>query len=246
MYHTPRIAQGSISQSARPLLPDLHRKAINMQHWHPVQFGPSHVCLGQSARVSRCRHWLGGWCLNWCHGASTFLHPFAPPALPGFLATMDALTSGRTVRRVFVRDTPRPCTHPDLLVSCTEPSHRSASNHLLSPLDLGLVLIQGLPRGLPTASRPRDLSVVWASPLGCRLTTTTGRIEFVILRTGSSPPVALHLLSRGRSYFRLRSSDPTSARTSTCRFDTLTSAHPIRLARMVKKVPRLSASHTTI
>ena len=60
--------------------------------------------------------------------------------------------------------------------------------------------------------------------LPSRLATTTGRIEFVILRTSGSPPVALHPLSRGRSYFRLRSSDPTSARTFTCRFDTLTSA----------------------
>ena len=52
---------------------------------------------------------------------STFLRPFAPPALPGFTATMDALT-------------PRPLTHgrglPD---SCTLPSHHSVSNHLVRP-----------------------------------------------------------------------------------------------------------------
>ena len=63
----------------------------------------------------------------------------------------------------------------------------------------------------------------WASPLTSRLATTTGRIEFVILRTGRSPPVALHPASRRRSYVRLQSSDRTLTGTftpqthSTCR-----------------------------
>ena len=46
------------------------------------------------------------------------------------------------------------------------------------------------------------------------LATTSGRIEFVILRTNDSPPVALHPLSRGRRYLRLQSPDPTL--TGTC------------------------------
>ena len=36
------------------------------------------------------------------HPASTFLHPFAPPALPGFLATMGALTPGRPALRTLI------------------------------------------------------------------------------------------------------------------------------------------------
>src|SRR5271170_6688174 len=51
----------------------------------------------------------------------------------------------------------------------------------------------------------------WASPLGCRLATVKGRIEFAVtdryqplLRTGRSLPVALHPASRRRSYLRLR------------------------------------------
>jgi len=60
-----------------------------------------------------------------------------------------------------------------------------------------------------------DHGVTWASPLPSRLATTTGRIEFVILRTSRSPPVALHPPSRGRSYCRLQSSNPTSTGTST-------------------------------
>ena len=60
-----------------------------------------------------------------------------------------------------------------------------------------------------------DHGVIWASPLPSRLAATTGRMEFVILRTSHSPPVALHPLSRGRSYYWLQSSDPTSTGTST-------------------------------
>jgi hypothetical protein len=39
--------------------------------------------------------------------ASTFLHSFAPPALPGFTATMSALTSGRPALRILIRDNER-------------------------------------------------------------------------------------------------------------------------------------------
>jgi hypothetical protein len=150
------------------------------------------------------------------HHASIFLHPFAPPALPGFLATMGALTPVRSALRTLIRGNEhRPCTRTGLLVSCIKPSDRSASNHLMPPPGFCLVLPRSLPRGLPTASLSRDPSVTWASPFAGRLATTTGRIEFVILRTSRSPPVALHPLSRGRSYFRLRGSDPTSTRTCT-------------------------------
>ena len=54
----------------------------------------------------------------------------------------------------------------------------------------------------------------WASPLASWLATTTGRIEFVNLRTDSSLPVALHPLLRERSCFQLPSSDQT--REGTC------------------------------
>ncbi len=45
---------------------------------------------------------------------------------------------------------------------------------------------------------------VWTSPFTSRLTVTTGRIEFVNLRTSFSPPVAPHHTSRCRSYGRLQ------------------------------------------
>ena len=40
---------------------------------------------------------------------------------------------------------------------------------------------------------------VWASPFASRLASRAGRIEFVNLRTGRSPPAAPHLVSRRRS-----------------------------------------------
>ena len=57
--------------------------------------------------------------------------------------------------------------------------------------------------------------VSWASPWDCWLAATIGRIEFVILRTSRSPPDALHLPSRGRSFDRLRQPGrpPTGTRT---------------------------------
>ena len=90
---------------------------------------------------------------------STSLHPFAPPALPGFLATMGALTPAgqlhvvvplfapfrpRLKRKAWTLDLtrrPRPrssyasaaCPRQVSLLYVTEPSSHSASNHHSSP-----------------------------------------------------------------------------------------------------------------
>jgi hypothetical protein len=66
----------------------------------------------------------------------------------------------------------------------------------------------------PTQAGFRSASVGLRLSKG-RLATTTDRIEFVILRTGHSPPGALHLPSLGRSSSRLRDADSIPARTST-------------------------------
>ena len=187
-----------------------------MKHRRWGQSEPSHVCLAQSVVLSRRRHSRYGLGLAVRHVSSTFLRPFAPRALPRFLARMDALTPGRPALRILIRDNEhRPCARPGLLASCIKPADRSASNHLLPPPGLGLVSSRSLPRSRSTASLSGDHSVTWASPFPSKLAATTGRIEFVILRTSHSPPVALHPLSRGRSYLRLQSSNPTSTGTST-------------------------------
>jgi hypothetical protein len=165
-----------------------------MRQVHAAQVVPSRMCLVQSVVLSRHRQSCYGSSLVVCHIASTFLHPFAPPALPGFVATMGALTPGRPSLRILMRDNElRPGIHPGLLVSCIEPSRRSISNHLLPPPRPDLVLTRSLPRGLPTTSLTRDQSVIWASPLGCRLATNNrpNRVRYPMDRrftSSCSPP----------------------------------------------------------
>jgi len=75
------------------------------------------------------------------HATSTFLRPFAPPALPGFHATMDALTPERPAlrrprpaqrRRLYTHEH-RPVCHSGLPASRVWPSGHSVSNHLTAP-----------------------------------------------------------------------------------------------------------------
>ena len=150
--------------------------------------------------------------------SSTFLRPLAPRALPRFRATMDALTPER---RFFVPKLTGNELRParsGLLASC---DRTFWPFHLQPPLVVpgpGLVSSRGLTAAAPlscTHSCRVAHSVNWASPFPSRLATTTGRIEFVILWTSRSPPVALHPASRRRSYVRLQSSNPTLARTLT-------------------------------
>lgn len=161
------------------------------------------------------------------HSASISLHPFAPPALSGFITTMGALTSEQPVLRTRVSG-PALCLagvtahehRPDLLPSSPCFMCRTFPPFRLQPL----VAVPGpqsasLPGTHRVAFRPhpfrghrRQLGFV----LSRGSATTTSRIEFdSYLRTDVSPPVALHLPSRGRSYFQLRSSDHTSAGTFT-------------------------------
>jgi hypothetical protein len=131
------------------------------------------------------------------HGDSTFLHPFAPPALPGFHATMSALTPGRPALRIPHEHRLGCC--PGLSVSCVWPSDHSASNH---------------PAG-PVIAFTRYPSASWVSgSLRSRLrhylaSSPPGQAESssLALRTGRSPPVASHPLSRGRSYLQLQAGE---------------------------------------
>jgi hypothetical protein len=70
---------------------------------------------------------------------------------------------------------------------------------------------------LQTSGRPRALArvPVWTSPLMRRLVATYGRNVFALLRTASSPPVALHPASRRRSYLRLSGVGTSRERTFT-------------------------------
>jgi hypothetical protein len=161
---------------------------------------------------------------------SIFLRPFAPPALPGFDATMDALTPAR--RFVTALSTQVSLLRGPHLPTLPSPTTRRRPG----------ILVWFSHPGLPSVAPPQwsaasfqEPCVTWVSPLGCRLTTTTGRNAFVILRTSRSPPVALHLASRQRSYVRLRGSDQPRRGLAPRGCRILASAHPCRLVRQVNE-----------
>jgi hypothetical protein len=131
--------------------------------------------------------------LSGCH-VSTFLRPFAPSPLRDFIATMSALTPARSAG----------CLNSDayfeqvsLIHACGLPDH-SVSNH---PAHRGR-RFNTLPLSA-TAFRLR-------SRLRCSLASSPmspGRIEFVVLRTGRSPPAAPHHASLRRSCCRLQAGE---------------------------------------
>jgi hypothetical protein len=119
--------------------------------------------------------------------SSPFLHPFAPPELPGFHATMSALTPGQSVLRTGRLELSpaherRPNCRPGLFASCIEPSDRSVSNHPSScrkPRFAFCFRLQPRMTSFLVIHRDRrDPCGTSASPFPSRLATTTGRIEF--------------------------------------------------------------------
>jgi hypothetical protein len=78
--------------------------------------------------------------------------------------------------------------------------HRSVSNHPM-PSRRRFNTLPFSATGFHASAR------VWTSPFTRRLVKTSGRIEFVILRTDSSSPVASHPASRRRSYIRLQAGE---------------------------------------
>ena len=187
---------------------------------------PRHVCWESSVEfepVSEKPAFVYGRVRHRDFPSSTFLRPFAPRALPRFHASMDALTPERPALltgrlNVSPAHEHRPA-RPGLLALWIEPSDHSVSNHPPSSRGSEFGLI---PRAYRRVSAPASRThsgrvphgVSWASPFPSRLATTTGRIEFVILRTSRSPPVAPHPASRRRSYVRLQSSNPNLDRDS--------------------------------
>lgn len=117
--------------SFHPLVEGLQHAVCPYGAFHPVP-----LCgLSFSRLFSLCRH---------CHGfpfvlhspsTSTFLHPFAPRALPRFHANMDALTPARLALRTLIRGNEhQPFFSGQVsLVHSTHTSMHSVSNHLTRP-----------------------------------------------------------------------------------------------------------------
>ena len=131
---------------------------------------------------------------------ATFLHPFAPPELPGFFATMDALTPARPALRPHSRAMNTGLCRAGLPVSRVWPSEHSAPNHLARSWSR----FNTQPLSGSGFQRRSGRRWFWASLLSSKLATRPGRNGFVILRTARSPPVAPHLASRRRSYVQLQ------------------------------------------
>jgi len=151
---------------------------------HPLFEG-----YGLSGWDSPKGHWNQFW-VRWLgHHASTFLHPFAPPAFTGFNATMSALTPAPSASPIRQRH-----RSPGLDQGS---SVRSASNHqmmhitaflLRSPFSRDIVLGRAC---AVRAEAPGIRFEVRTSPFPSRLAASKGRIEFV----ACGPDVRLGLLS---------------------------------------------------
>jgi hypothetical protein len=163
------------------------------------RFDPAPTEQDLSGTFSPSGHCLRLFFHRFGHCVSTFLHPLARPELPGFLATMGAVTPERPALRF-------PCgrmnsgfgvVQGSLLIFIGSSDH-SVPNHLPSPRRISGVFVRRAYRTtLPWLPRFRGPCVNWASPFPSGLATTVGRIEFIVvtcyglivhLRLLSTPP----------------------------------------------------------
>ena len=166
----------------------------------PAVFRASPALISRLRHSRRCLSTIFG-----CH-VSTFLHPFAPPALPGFLATMGALTPA------WRRD-PAACSAPCggrylgiLSPSCTTQVSLlhvfcpSRAFRLQPPRCPPWPLCHLTPQrhGIPALHR-----LGFALGMQARQSAWPNRVCFRYGRL-CSPSVALHLASRRRSYGQLQ------------------------------------------
>src|SRR5712671_6804728 len=122
------------------------RLPLGKLHQHPCRPGPRFVLLSSASgpspavlAIRQCCRFLSAW--TKLH-VSTFLHPFAPPALPGFIATMSALTPAWR-RDPKARSAPRGGRYLMILsplaprrsprFTCSIPPEPSVSNHPAAP-----------------------------------------------------------------------------------------------------------------
>ena len=204
--------------------------AVPFASFHPVfqgrqhtfrpdtQFNPGPAAPDLSGPSSLFRHWGRlRFRPSFCH-VSTFLPPLAPRPLRRFIATMEALTPIRLSHAYR-----SPCfTYSTFLTIPSPTTWRSpvtALSRYALPLSVtGLpVAFQRLSAYFPHGSRLHHFNA--GSP------ETPGRNGFVSLRTGRSPPVALHPASQRRSYSRLQAVAYTWRGLAPLCMSTLTGAH---------------------
>jgi hypothetical protein len=141
------------------------------------------------------------------HGVSTFLHPFAPPELPGFHATMGALTPARRLFVSLSGTMNSAWSRAGLPVF----GHRTVHSFRLQPPTVVPTRFWGFcTPGLPDHVAVAACFQASAS-FGLRQSLVgspqrSAESSSLALRTERSPPVAPHPASRRRSYLRLRGS----------------------------------------
>jgi hypothetical protein len=179
--------------------------------------------------------------------ASTFLSPLAPPV---YAARLPRYYGDSDFRRGVPSDARWPfgrgwfhrtgtASPPrfSLLVSSELPTIPTPITTAPFRHDRILALLhrRGLPRlssGRTVTGRKDRRRAVKGSSVNRRLPDRLGRIEFVLLRTGRSPLVALHLSFRKRSYRWLQAGNVSLTGTYTLQFRRLhrrtISRHPCR------------------
>ena len=188
------------------------------------RFEPRHVCLALSAVLSpyaRYEHSSRGFFRRLELHVSTSLHPFAPPELPGFNATMGALTPARRLFVSLSGTMNSAWTRTGLSASCVWPSDHSASNHPVGPV---IALTH-----YPSASRASGSlrSGLRLNPGGSP--RDKAESSSLALRTGRSPPVAPHPASRRRSYVQLQAGECVPEKDFHLSDQTRTQTHWVRL-----------------
>ncbi|SIO26252.1 hypothetical protein SAMN05444166_3319 [Singulisphaera sp. GP187] len=174
-----------------------------------------------------------GHCLQWeflriGHRVSTSLHPFAPPELPGFCATMGALTPGPPALRILIRDNEhRLWRGPGLPVF----RHRTfRSFRLQQPTVVPTPFWGFVRRSYRTTSlwTPflRGHASIGLRHRGAGSPRQSAESSLLALRTDRSPTVASHPASRRRSYPRLRSARTLRQELTPCGFNAITGALP--------------------
>jgi len=209
--------------STRLPLTDPHIKGRQQPLRSLQRFVPRHVGVDHSSVFSPF-----GQCY-WCvfrrleRHDSTFLHPLAPPALPGFIATTGALTPGRLALRLYEPEL-RLGYRPGLPACC----HRDFRSFRLQP---PTVVLTGFWGFLSQAYRTTKLWPPFRgrASVGLRLFPAGSPRQMaesssLALRTNRSPPVALHPASRRRSYHWLRDARTPRQGLSPRRLDALTGA----------------------
>ncbi len=191
---------------------DLIPQAMPLASSHPVfqgrqhtfspnsRFNPGPAVSDLSGRFSLGRHSSRLFILLSGTHVSTFLPPFAPHPLRRFNATMEALTP------VCLFPAYRsPCfTHSSVQ---TIPSPNTVCSPVVALYPLPCSQLDRSPISRPFAFSSSSGQRQNGSRLRHRMAgspETPGRNGFVILRTGRSPPVALHPASQRRSYSRLQ------------------------------------------